>query len=87
MKSVWLAILIGSTVLLLVVLLRQKLSWGWLKRFGLHLVTAALALYALNYSGLLQGFEIPLTPATISTVVLLGIPGIGLILGLQYIVL
>lgn len=87
MKSVWLAMLIGSALLLLIVLLRQKLSWSWLKRFGLHLVTAALALYVLNYSGVLPGFEVPLTPATISTVVLLGIPGIGLILGLQLAVL
>ena len=48
---IWLITLIGSSVLLAGVLLRHKLSWNWIKRFSLHLVVAAVALYLLNYSG------------------------------------
>jgi inhibitor of the pro-sigma K processing machinery len=83
MKTVWLGILILSSVLLVAIVLRSKLSWSWLRRLALHLVAAAVALYLLNYSGLVSGFEVPLNPATIGTVVLLGLPGILLVLGLK----
>ncbi|MFC4811956.1 pro-sigmaK processing inhibitor BofA family protein [Paenibacillus sp. GCM10023250] len=83
MKSVWMITLIASAMLLLVVVVRNRLSFRWLRRFALHLVAAALVLYLLNYSGVVTGFEVPLNPATIGTVVLLGLPGIALVLGLQ----
>ena len=83
MKTVWIAVLTVSLLLLIAVVLRSKLSWTWLRRFSLHLVIAAVALYLLNYSGVISGFEVPLNPATIGTVVLLGLPGIMLILGLK----
>ncbi|MBB3114642.1 inhibitor of the pro-sigma K processing machinery [Paenibacillus phyllosphaerae] len=87
MKTVWLGLLIVSSALLIGVVLRQKLSWQWTKRFALHLVAAAVALYLLNYSGVISGYSVPLNPMTIGTVVLLGLPGIALILGLQTVVL
>ncbi|MBM7567669.1 pro-sigmaK processing inhibitor BofA family protein [Paenibacillus sacheonensis] len=83
MKSVWMIILLASSLLLLTVVIRNRLSFRWIRRFALHLVAAALALYVLNYSGVISGFEVPLNPATIGTVVLLGLPGIALVLGLQ----
>ncbi|UVI30560.1 pro-sigmaK processing inhibitor BofA family protein [Paenibacillus spongiae] len=83
MKTIWLVCLIVSSLFLIGVVFRQKLSWSWIKLFALQLVAAALALYLLNYSGIISGLEVPLNPVTIGTVVLLGIPGIALVLGLQ----
>lgn len=86
MKTVWLSMFIASSVLLAAVLLRNKLSWGWLRGFALHLVLAAGLLYLLNYSELVPGIYIPLNPITIGTVLTLGIPGVALIAGLQWVV-
>ncbi|HTG70661.1 MAG TPA: pro-sigmaK processing inhibitor BofA family protein [Candidatus Udaeobacter sp.] len=86
MKAVWLSMFIASSVLLAAVLLRNKLSWGWLRGFALHLVLAAGLLYLLNYSELVPGIYIPLNPVTIGTVVTLGVPGVALIVGLQWVV-
>ncbi|MBO7748717.1 pro-sigmaK processing inhibitor BofA family protein [Paenibacillus sp. MWE-103] len=83
MKSLWMITMVASAMLLLVVVVRNGMSFRWLRRFALHLVAAALVLYLLNYSGVVTGFEVPLNPATIGTVVLLGLPGIALVLGLQ----
>ncbi|GBF77833.1 hypothetical protein PA598K_06409 [Paenibacillus sp. 598K] len=48
---------------------------------------AAIALYVLNFSGFISGFYIPLNPATIAVVVALGVPGIAMMAGLQWLVL
>lgn len=84
MKTFWLVLLIVSGVSLGLVLLKRNVPKGWLMRFSLHLVIAALALYALNFSGWVTGWYVPLNPFTIGTVALLGLPGIGLVLGLQW---
>lgn len=86
MKAVWLALFIVSSVMLAAVILRNKLSWGLLRGFALHLVLAAALLYLLNYSGVVPDMYIPLNPFTIGTVVTLGVPGIALIVGLQWVV-
>jgi len=84
MKTFWLITLSVSSVMLIAVLLKQKLPKGWLARFGVHLIVSAMAIYALNYSGWITGLYIPLNPATIGTVTLLGLPGIALIAGIQW---
>ncbi|WP_219834911.1 pro-sigmaK processing inhibitor BofA family protein [Paenibacillus sp. R14(2021)] len=83
MKSIWMISLIVSSLLLIVVAFRNRLTFQWVKRFTLHLIAAAAVLYLLNYSGLISGYEVPMNPTTIGTVVLLGVPGIALVLGLQ----
>jgi len=83
-KTVWLLTLIVSSVLLAGLLLRRKLPKGWLTGFGANLVLSAMAIYALNYSGWITGLYIPLNPATIGTVTLLGLPGIALIAAVQW---
>ncbi|RXZ80016.1 pro-sigmaK processing inhibitor BofA [Paenibacillaceae bacterium] len=87
MKTLWLTILIVSAFMLFILLIRNRMSWIGVKRFALHLVAVAVVLYVLNYSGWVSGFHIPLNPASLGTVVLLGIPGIVLILGLQWTIL
>lgn len=83
MKTFWLVLLIASASSLGIVLLRKQAPKGWLTRFGIHLVVSAMALYALNFSGWITGWYVPLNPVTIGTVAVLGLPGIGLVLGLQ----
>ncbi|WP_080831905.1 pro-sigmaK processing inhibitor BofA family protein [Cohnella massiliensis] len=85
MRIVWLGVLIVSSCSLAFLLLRRKVPGGWFLRFGTHLVLSAFAIYALNFSGWITDWYIPLNPATIGTVAVLGVPGIGLILGLQQI--
>lgn len=87
MKTFWLVLLIVSASSLGLLLLKQKVPKGWMVRFGIHLVVAAIALYALNFSGWVTGWYVPLNPVTIGTVALLGLPGIALVLGLQWTVL
>ncbi|MOA02918.1 SigmaK-factor processing regulatory protein BofA [compost metagenome] len=87
MKMMWLFIFTVSSILLITVILRNKLSWSWLRGFTLHLVLAAGLLYVLNYSGLVTGMYIPINPITVGTVFVLGIPGLALIAGLQWLVI
>jgi inhibitor of the pro-sigma K processing machinery len=84
MKTLWLVLLVISAASLGVVLLRRNVPKGWLTRFGVHLVVTAMALYALNFSGWVTGWYVPLNPFTIGTVAMLGLPGIALVLGLQW---
>lgn len=83
MKWIWSVTLAVSSLLLIATLVRHRISWAWFSRFTLHLTAAAVVLYLLNGSGVIPGVHIPLNPTTIGTVVLLGIPGIALIAGLQ----
>ncbi|WP_127533750.1 pro-sigmaK processing inhibitor BofA family protein [Paenibacillus kobensis] len=84
MKWVMIAVLVVSSLSLVLVLIRNRYSLEWIRRLALHLILAAIGLYAINYSGLLSGWEIPLNFATIGTVMVLGLPGIALIVGLRY---
>ncbi|OZB90016.1 pro-sigmaK processing inhibitor BofA family protein [Paenibacillus sp. XY044] len=72
-----------SLFLLLFIVFKKKLGFGWLTMFGAHLVLAALGLYLVNYSGLLSEVYIPLNPATIGTVTVLGLPGVAMLYGLK----
>jgi len=83
MKWIWLSILVISGLLLLATIVRNRISWSWLSRFSIHLTAAAAALYLLNQTGIVPGVHIPLNPATIGTAVLLGLPGIAALAGLQ----
>lgn len=83
MNKIWLTMFIVSSVLLLFVLVRHRFTWRAVGSFSLHFLLAAFALYMLNYSELLPGMQIPLNPVTIGTVVVLGLPGVALMMGLQ----
>ncbi|AIQ50210.1 MULTISPECIES: pro-sigmaK processing inhibitor BofA family protein [Paenibacillus] len=83
MRNVALAVLIGSVILLGVIVFRKKLGFAWLTLFGTHLVLAALGIYIVNFSGLLTEIYIPLNPATIGAVTVLGLPGVLMLLGLK----
>jgi inhibitor of the pro-sigma K processing machinery len=84
MKMGLTAVFVLSVGALLLILVRSRSSFSWLKRLGLQLVAAALLLYFLDYSGVISGFHVPVNPIMIATVIMLGVPGIFLILGLEW---
>ncbi|WP_154960677.1 pro-sigmaK processing inhibitor BofA family protein [Paenibacillus xylanexedens] len=84
MKSVILgSILVASLLALVIVLFRKRLGLTIFTSIGIHVVLAAAGIYVVNYSGWITGTYIPLNPATIGTVTVLGLPGVGLLLGLK----
>jgi SigmaK-factor processing regulatory protein BofA. len=87
MRAVWITMLSVSSLLLIWVVVRNRLSWHWLRSFSLHLVAAAGALYVMNYSGLFPGLYIPLNPVTLGAAVVLGVPGVALMAGIQWLIL
>lgn len=74
-----------SLLSLVLIVFRKKLGFGWLSLFGTHLILAALGIYIVNFSGLITDVYIPLNPATIGTVTILGLPGVAMLLGLKVI--
>ena len=84
MKSMILgSVLVVSLLALLVILFKKRFGLSLLTSFGIHLVLAAVGIYIVNYSGWVTGAYIPLNPATIGTVSILGLPGVGLLLSLK----
>lgn len=73
LRMIAMGVLILSVILLGLVVFRKKLGFGWLSLFGVHLVLAALGIYVVNFSGLLTQVYIPLNPATIGAVTVLGL--------------
>ncbi|MEK4061834.1 MULTISPECIES: pro-sigmaK processing inhibitor BofA family protein [Paenibacillus] len=76
-------VLILSGLLLILIVFRKKLGWAWLSLFGTHLILAAMGIYIVNFSGLLTEVYLPLNPATIGAVTILGLPGVLMLLGLK----
>ncbi|OKP95900.1 pro-sigmaK processing inhibitor BofA [Paenibacillus sp. P46E] len=83
MRMAAIAVLVLSGLLLLLIVFRKKLGWAWLSLFGTHLLLAALGIYVVNFSGLVTDIYIPLNPATIGAVTVLGLPGVLMLLGLK----
>ncbi|WP_366291902.1 pro-sigmaK processing inhibitor BofA family protein [Paenibacillus sp. AN1007] len=84
MKSIILgSILAVSLLALIITLFRKRIGLSVFTSIGIHLVLAAAGIYVVNYSGWITGMYIPLNPATIGTVTVLGLPGLGLLLGLK----
>lgn len=83
MKLIVAGVLCISLVLLIFVVFKKRLGLGWLTIFGSHLALSAIAIYVINFSGLLAEVYIPLNPMTVGTVMVLGLPGVALLLGLK----
>ncbi|GAB6928111.1 hypothetical protein JCM10914A_20940 [Paenibacillus sp. JCM 10914] len=83
MKLIVMGVLCISLMLLVYVVFRRKLGFGWLTVFGAHLALSALAIYVVNYTGIAAETYIPLNPMTIGTVMVLGLPGVALLVGLK----
>ena len=83
MKLAATVVLVLSAALLVFIVIKKRLGWGWISLFGAHLVLAALALYVVNFSGVVSGVYVPLNPVTIGTVTVLGLPGVVMLVGLK----
>ncbi|CAM3984016.1 MULTISPECIES: pro-sigmaK processing inhibitor BofA family protein [Paenibacillus] len=83
MKVIVLAVLCISLLLLVYIIFRRKLGFGWMTVFGAHLALSALGIYVVNFSGIFTEVYIPLNPMTIGTVMILGLPGVALLIGLK----
>ncbi|MEC0372146.1 pro-sigmaK processing inhibitor BofA family protein [Paenibacillus chibensis] len=83
MRMAVMGIMILCLMLLLFIVVRKRIGFGWLTVFGTHLVLAALGLYLVNFSGLMTEVYIPLNPTTIGTVMVLGLPGVALLYSLK----
>ncbi|WP_106769458.1 pro-sigmaK processing inhibitor BofA family protein [Paenibacillus faecalis] len=87
MKFIVAGVLFISLLLLVIIVFKKKLGLSWLTAFGAHLVLSAIVIYIVNFSGFSADTYIPLNPMTIGTVMVLGAPGVGLLLGLKLILI
>lgn len=83
MHMLWMGLLIVSSFLLLLTLIRQKWSWRWLGYAVMHVVVAAFLLYFVNLVGSHYDFKIPVNIPTVATTLILGVPGIMMLVGLK----
>ncbi|ANS76301.1 pro-sigmaK processing inhibitor BofA [Paenibacillus yonginensis] len=83
MKLIAAGILVLSVVMILYIWITKRIGFAWITRLGLHFALAAVGIYAVNIAGVLPDVYIPLNPATIGTVLVLGLPGVGLLIGLK----
>jgi len=79
------AILIVSSLLLCITLVRNRLSRRWLGYLGLNVVLAAFLLYLINLAGAQVNLHIPINIPTVTAVGVFGIPGVLLLVALKLI--
>lgn len=87
MGYVWLVLFVLSGVLLAVLLVRNRHARSWLAMTLLHIVVAAFLLYFLNLASIYTDFRIPINLTTVAAVVVLGVPGLLLLVGLKLVLL
>jgi len=83
MRTVLWLILSFSSLILVYILIKKSMGFRWLGVFVTHMALAAVAIYVVNYSGWITHAYIPVNPVTIGTVATLGLPGVGLLLGIK----
>lgn len=86
MNTLWLTMFVVSSAALILVLVRNQLSRISLKKVIGHWILAATALFLLNYFEITQAYAVPINPLTIGTTAILGLPGLGLLIGTQYLI-
>lgn len=87
MRFILAGVLIISLLLIGYILITRRIGLAWLNQWGLNLTFAAISIYLINFSGVLPQLYIPLNPTTISTVMVLGLPGVALLIGLKMILI
>lgn len=87
MKWMMIGLLIVSAAALLLVLLRQRVAWRGISNFLLHGTAAFVLLYIVNTTGLAADVYVPVNPVTLSTVGLLGAPGLAAIIFLKMVMI
>lgn len=80
---VWWTIFLVSASLLLLLIFRNKYAVLWLGTVGMHIVLAAILLYAVNWAGTHVHFHLPVNLITLGTTALLGVPGLAMLIALK----
>ncbi|RAU97868.1 pro-sigmaK processing inhibitor BofA family protein [Paenibacillus sp. YN15] len=83
MEYLWWAVFLLSLSSLVLLVLRNHGAAAWLKTLGLHVIAAAILLYAVNWVGGRYMFQVPINAYTLSTIGVLGIPGLALLVALK----
>jgi inhibitor of the pro-sigma K processing machinery len=83
MHQGWLILLITSGALLAIVLIRSRIDYRWFGFALLHLVLAAVGLFIMNGTGWAGNFSIPINFYTLFTIMILGIPGLILLIAIK----
>lgn len=86
MKLIWIVVFAVSSLTLVIVLLRNQLSRLSLKKVIVHWIVAATMLFLMNYVEFTQPYALPINPLTIGTTAVLGLPGLALLMGTQYLI-
>ncbi|MDD9270545.1 pro-sigmaK processing inhibitor BofA family protein [Paenibacillus sp. GCM10023248] len=84
--AVW-GVLILSSLMLLIVVLRNRSGGRLLSALCLNVVVAAFLLYGLNLLSDYTHVELPINTATLGTVTFLGVPGVLLLVGLKLVLI
>ena len=84
MHQGWLILLVMSTVLLAIVLIRTRIDYRWFGYALLHLVVAAVGLFLINGTGWFGELYIPINIFTLFTIAILGIPGLILLAVIKF---
>ncbi|RAV12527.1 pro-sigmaK processing inhibitor BofA family protein [Paenibacillus contaminans] len=87
MQSIWWMVFIVSFSLLILLLLRSRLSVQWLAYVGLNVVVAGLLLYLVDWAGSSYQFHIPINVPTLAVVAILGVPGLALLAAVKLVVI
>ncbi|GGA15920.1 hypothetical protein GCM10008018_70770 [Paenibacillus marchantiophytorum] len=83
LKFILWGLLLFSSLMLLLIVFRNRSAGKLLSALGLNVVIAAFLLYVLNLLSTYTHVELPINTATLGTVTVLGIPGVLLLAGLK----
>jgi inhibitor of the pro-sigma K processing machinery len=83
----WMIVFAVSVILLAVVLLRSKGAFHALGYIAVNIVIAVFLLYFIGFFEAYTGFRLPINPATVLTVGILGVPGLMLLVAVRLIVI
>lgn len=79
MGAIWMVLFLVSFLLLLLVILRSKGGLQALGYVAMNIVIAAFLLYFIDLFSEYTQFRLPINPATVLTIGILGVPGLMLL--------
>lgn len=86
MKILVTAVFLMSGLSLFILLLRNQSSRKRFQQLIIHWLVAGVILFGINYFQFTQAFAVPINLMTLGTTAILGLPGLALLVGVQYII-
>ncbi|MEW9699213.1 pro-sigmaK processing inhibitor BofA family protein [Paenibacillus sp. SI8] len=87
LKYVMWGLLALSSLMLVIILFRNRRAGRWLSAIGLNIAFAAFILYVMSLLSAYTNVELPINTATLATVTVLGVPGVLMLICLKLTVL